>query len=123
MLSLVSGLAMAGFSLAGWHMIWAIAIPHWAYSFAHGVHQPCSQAGAIGPFPQAAGTAAALSGFVMMAAAFVAGLVYARMQNGTALPLTLGCGAAGIAVALTAWTLVQRHGEPRTLPLVVPEPA
>jgi DHA1 family bicyclomycin/chloramphenicol resistance-like MFS transporter len=122
-LSLVSGVALAGFSWAGWHTVLAIAVPQWAYSMAHGIHQPCSQAGAIGPFPKSAGTAAALSGFVMMAAAFASGLVYAHAQNASVYPLTLGVGAAGVAVAFTAWTLVQRHGEPRTIPDVLPEPA
>ena len=27
-------------------------LPHWLYTFGHGIHQPCGQTGAVGPFPQ-----------------------------------------------------------------------
>ena len=40
------------------------------FMLGHGVHQPCGQSGAVGPFPQAAGAASALSGFLMMVVAF-----------------------------------------------------
>ena len=70
------------------------------------------QAGAVGPFPDKAGTADALSGFLMMATAFAIGLTVGPLLNGTVFPLTLGVGAASVVVALDAWTLVQRHGEP-----------
>jgi DHA1 family bicyclomycin/chloramphenicol resistance-like MFS transporter len=53
------GLAMALLSLAGWHAVWAVLVPQWAYAVGHGIHQPCGQVGAIGPFPDKAGTAAA----------------------------------------------------------------
>ena len=111
--SIGGGLAAAALSLAGVHSVWAILIPQWAYSIGHGIHQPCGQAGAVGPFPEKAGTAAALSGFTMMVTAFCVGLWLGRSLNGTVYPLTLGMGVAGTAVALTAWTLVQRHGESR----------
>ena len=63
------------------------------------------------PFPDKAGTAAALSGFVMMLAAFAAGRWLGAHLDGTVYPLTLGIGAFSAGVALVAWTLVQRHGE------------
>jgi DHA1 family bicyclomycin/chloramphenicol resistance-like MFS transporter len=47
----------------------------------------------------------------MMLAAFVVGLWLGRHLDGTVYPLTLGLGVLGSAVALVAWTLVQRHGE------------
>ena len=118
--SLAGGLSMAALSLAGVHAIWAIVVPQWVYAIGHGIHQPCAQAGAIGPFPEKAGTAAALSGFVMMATAFAISLALGHGMNGTVYPLTLGVGAFGIVVAATAWTLVQRHGEVRHLPVRQP---
>ena len=114
--SLVGGLASVALSLAGWHTVWAVLLPQLVYAVGHGIHQPCGQAGSIGPFPEKAGAAAALSGFVMMAVSFGIGLWLGRGLNGTVYPLTLGLGFFGSAVALVAWTLVQRDGEPQAAP-------
>ena len=65
--TLAGGLGMAGLSLAGVHTVWAILLPQYLYAIGHGMHQPCGQTGAIGPFPEKAGTAASLSGFAMTA--------------------------------------------------------
>lgn len=111
-LSATGGGAMAALALAGVQAPWAIAGPHLLYALGHGIHQPCGQAGAIGPFPEKAGTAAALSGFLMMATAFGVGLWVGRSLDGTVLPLALGMGVAGLSVGTIAWTLVQRHGDP-----------
>ncbi len=110
--TLTGGLGMAALSLAGVHTVWAVLIPQWLFSIGHGIHQPCGQVGAVAPFPEKAGTAAALSGFVMMVTAFGAGLWLGRHLNGTVYPLTLGIGAFSIGTAAVAWSLVQWHGEP-----------
>ncbi len=110
--TLAGGLSMAALSLAGVHAVWAIVLPQYLFAIGHGVHQPCGQAGAIGPFPEKAGTAASLSGFVMTLAALAVGLWLGHSLNGTVYPLTLGVGAVSVALATVAWTLVQRHGEP-----------
>jgi MFS transporter, DHA1 family, multidrug resistance protein len=111
--TLAGGLTCALLSLAGVHTVWAVLVPQWAFALGHGIHQPCGQVGAVGPFPEKAGTAAALSGFLMMAVSFAVGLWLGRALDGTVYPLTLGIGAFSIGVATVAWTLVQRHGEPR----------
>lgn len=113
-LTLAGGLSMAVLSLMGVHSVWAIAVPQWLYALGHGIHQPCGQAGAVGPFPEKAGTAASLSGFGMTVSAFAVGLWLGRNLDGTVYPLTLGVGAFSIGVALVAWTLVQRHGDPHS---------
>jgi DHA1 family bicyclomycin/chloramphenicol resistance-like MFS transporter len=110
--SLAGGLGLAGLSLAGVNGVWAILLPHWLFCIGHGVHQPCGQAGAVGPFPEKAGTAASLSGFFMMLCAFVGGQILGHTLTDNVLPVTLGVGACGVLVAVTAWTLVQRHGDP-----------
>lgn len=109
--TLGGGLGMALLSLAGVIGVWAIIVPQWLFAIGHGLHQPCGQVGAVGPFPEKAGTAAALSGFVMMLTSFAVGLWLGQNLNGTVYPLTLGMGAFSCGVALVAWTLVQRHGE------------
>ena len=108
--SLAGGLGMAALSLAGVYSVWAIIVPQWLYAIGHGIHQPCGQAGAVGPFPEKAGTAASVSGFLMMLAASGVGLWLGRSLNGTVFPVTLGVGVFSVLVTLVAWTLVQRHG-------------
>ena len=114
-LSLSGGALLAVLSLAGAHewSVWAVVAPQWLFALGHGIHQPCGQAGAVGPFRDKAGTAASLSGFCMMLTAFLIGLWLGRGLNGTVFPLTLGIAAASVAVATVAWTLVQRHGDPQ----------
>ena len=110
--SLAGGVSMAVLSLAGVHAVWAIALPQILFAIGHGVHQPCGQAGVVGPFPDKAGTAASVSGFVMMLTAFFVGLWLGRMLDHSVLPMTLGIGAFSIVLATVAWTLVQRDGDP-----------
>ena len=122
-LSLSGGVLLAVLSLAGAHEVtfWAVIAPQWLYALGHGIHQPCGQAGAVGPFRDKAGTAASLSGFCMMFTAFLIGLWLGRSLNGTVFPLTLGIAAFSVAVATVAWTLVQRHGDPQ--PSAAAQPA
>jgi DHA1 family bicyclomycin/chloramphenicol resistance-like MFS transporter len=110
--SLVGGLGMAAFSVAGVHTVWALFLPQCVFALGHGIHQPCGQAGAVGPFPEKAGTAASLSGCAMMMVAFVVGLWLGQRLDGTVYPLGFGVAAFGIGLALVAWTWVQRDGEP-----------
>ena len=110
--SLAGGVGMALLSLAGVQAVWAIVLPQLLFGFGHGIHQPCGQSGVVGPFPEKAGTAASVSGFAMMLTAFGIGLWLGRAPASSVLPVTLGVGACSLLLALVAWTLVQRHGEP-----------
>ncbi len=114
-LSLISGLLMAGLTWAGVNNLWGIVLPYALFMLAHGVHQPCGQSGAIGPFPQAAGTASALNGFLMTLVAFVMGTWLGTHMDGTVRPLTYGIALWTVLIALTAWTLVRRHGSVKPL--------
>jgi DHA1 family bicyclomycin/chloramphenicol resistance-like MFS transporter len=109
-LSLSGGTLMAGMALAGWHNVWAIMVPQCVFMLGHGIHQPCSQSGAVGPFPQAAGAASALNGFFMMVAAFAMGGWLGKYLDGTVYPMVFGIWFWSVLIALTAWTLVQKHG-------------
>lgn len=102
----------------------------WLYAVGHGLHQLCSQAGVVASFPQQAGAASALSGFIMSALAFGIGAVLSVWMAapglaGTVLPLTLGVGLGGAVTAWLALGTVQRDGHPpRQLTTIVPaEPA
>lgn len=109
-LTLSGGLLMAGLAFAGIHSTAAIVGPLTLMVLGHGVHQPCGQSGAVGPFPRAAGAASALNGFVMMLAVFGVGGWLGTHLDGTVLPLTYGMGFWSVCVALLAWTVVQKHG-------------
>ena len=109
-LSLTSGLLLAGLTWAGVNNLWAIVLPYALFMLAHGVHQPCGQSGAVGPFPQAAGTASAVNGFLMTLVAFVMGTWLGTHMDGTARPLTYGVALWSLLIALVAWTLVRRSG-------------
>jgi len=109
-LSLSGGTLMGVLALAGLHNGWAIMPAQYLFMLGHGVHQPCSQSGAIGPFPQAAGAASALNGFLMTLAAFAVGSWLGTHMDGTVYPLVLGMWFWSALIALAAWTLVQRQG-------------
>ncbi len=109
-LSLTGGTLMGVIALTGVQSTWAIVLPQCLFMLAHGIHQPCSQSGAVGPFPQAAGAASALNGFIMMVVAFVMGGWLGTHRDGTVMPLTLGVWFWSVLIALTAWTLVQKFG-------------
>jgi DHA1 family bicyclomycin/chloramphenicol resistance-like MFS transporter len=112
--SLAGGLGMVALSWGGVISPWAICIPQMVFNFGHGMHQPCGQAGVVGPFAQAAGAASALSGFMSAAAAFLIGQWLGRAIDGTVFPLTQTLALFSVLTAAVAWTLVRRHGEPAT---------
>jgi DHA1 family bicyclomycin/chloramphenicol resistance-like MFS transporter len=95
----------------GVQSVWAIMPAQLLFIIGHGIHQPCGQSGAVGPFPHAAGAASAVNGFLMMLAAFAMGSWLGTHMDGSVRPLTLGVWFWSGLIALTAWTLVQKHGE------------
>jgi len=111
-LTLAGGLLMAALAWAGLHNVWALLLPFHLFMFAHGVHQPCSQSGAVVPFPHAAGAASALSGFLMMIAAFAMGGWLGKHMDATVYPLAYGLCFWSVCIAAIAWTVVQKYGEP-----------
>ena len=87
---------------------WAMIVGHCFIAFAHGVNQPCAQAGAVGDFPRHAGRAAALSGFAMMLAAFFCGQLMAPSLGTSAWPLIVASVIGSAGIAFVAWVLVPR---------------
>jgi len=114
-LSLAGGTTMGVLPLLGvTSSLWSVLLPFLVFMLAHGVHQPCGQSGAVNPFPTSAGAASALNGFCMMAAAFAMGGWLALQGAETVQPMTNGVWFWSVCIALTAWTAVQRHGDPST---------
>lgn len=108
MLSLVGGTTLGVLALAGVYTVWAIMVPVYVFMLGHGIHQPCGQSGAVGPFPHTAGAASALSGFLMMLSAFGMGHWLGSRMDGTVQPLTNGMWFWGVMTAAVAWGLVWR---------------
>ena len=111
--TLAGGLGMAACAFIAAPPWPAVLFVHSLYAFGHGMHQPCGQAGAVGPFPQMAGVASALAGCVLALVAFAVGLWLGSALDGTLRPLGIGMAIAACATATVAWTLVRWHGEAR----------
>jgi DHA1 family bicyclomycin/chloramphenicol resistance-like MFS transporter len=106
----IAGCSVIALALAGMHTVWALLVPQWIYAFAHGFHMPCGQAGTVAPFPDKAGAASALAGFVMAVAAFGIGRWLGGAMDGSVLPFAWGLGFWSAMTCAVAWTLVRRHG-------------
>jgi DHA1 family bicyclomycin/chloramphenicol resistance-like MFS transporter len=111
--SLVGGCWMTFNAWLGWQSVVGLMGPFYLFILAHGIHQPCGQSGAVGPFPKAAGAASALGGFLMMVAAFATGLWLGAVKDGSAMPMAQSIAFWSVLTALSAWLLVLRRGGPR----------
>jgi DHA1 family bicyclomycin/chloramphenicol resistance-like MFS transporter len=115
-LTVTGGVSMAALAHAGegqdWYGAWAVMVPMYIFMLGHGVHQPCGQSGAVTPFPQRAGTASALNGFLMMLGAFFMGAWLSSHMDRPVFALAHGVLLWAIVITLVAWTAVQRHGRP-----------
>ena len=108
LMTLAGASLTGGLAWAGAQGVAAIMLPFYLYMLGHGIHQPCSQAGAVGPFPRTAGAASSLSGFLMMLPAFAMGLWLGGSMDGTHFPLTNGIWFWGTLTALVSWSMVWR---------------
>jgi len=71
-----------------WH--WSVMLGiMFATMFLHGIQSPLSQAGAITPFAEQAGTAAGLSGTLYMIMAFIIITIMGVAYNGTMYPIAI----------------------------------
>lgn len=104
------GVALLAWLGAGqaWYGAWAIVLPFYLFMVGHGIHQPCGQSGAVGPFPQTAGTASAVNGFWMMVAAFAMGDWIGIHLDGSIWPLVHGILFWTVLICAAAWLLVPR---------------
>lgn len=97
--------------LAGVVSVWlvpasiaVVIVPMFFYSLSVGFVMPNSMAGALGPFPQMAGAASALMGFIQMALAASFGAVVGWVYDGTPLPMMMTIATCG----LIAWAVSLR---------------
>ena len=112
-LSLLGGCGLLLAAWSGWETWIGLMGPFYLFILAHGIHQPCGQSGAVGPFPKAAGAASALGGFLMMVAAFVTGVWLGGAKDGSSMPMAQSIAFWSVLTALSAWLLVLRRGGTR----------
>jgi MFS transporter, DHA1 family, multidrug resistance protein len=86
-----------------------IVLPMLVYMIGIGLILPSALAGAIGPFPRRAGAAAALLGFIQMAAAAALGGAIGLLHDGTARPMAGAIALAALFIPL-AWRFMVRPG-------------
>jgi DHA1 family bicyclomycin/chloramphenicol resistance-like MFS transporter len=107
-----AGALMTVFALAGWVHVAAIVGPMFLYMVGTGWVMPNATAGAIGPFPEKAGAAAALLGFLEMTLAAGVGAAVGRLHDGTQWPMALAILASGVAALALCVLLVRGPGRP-----------
>jgi len=108
--SAAGGLGVVALSAAGLESVWALLVPQWLFYFGHGLHMPCGQAGTVAPFPNKAGAASALAGFVMALVAFAIGRWFGVVLDASVQPFAWTLGFWSGMTCLVSWTLVRRHG-------------
>ena len=107
---LAGGLGFLAFAMAGVQHWLLVLIALFVVMTAHGINIPCTQAGSLAPFPERAGAAAGLFGFVMMVVALATGIWVGSSHDGTLLPLA--SISATVGVLLFAVTrLLARYGK------------
>jgi len=95
------GLAMAASIALGATSPAALALPMALYLCGLGLAMPQSMAGALMPFPERAGAASSLLGFLQQATASAIGIVVGQMLGSSALPLAAIIATMGVlALAL-----------------------
>lgn len=110
--TMAAAVALAVLAITDARHVLAVMLPMWLFALGHGVNNPCGQTGSVAPFPQAAGLASALSGFVTAVVAFGIGLWLGHALDGSVRPFATGLLVCALGSLTVAWTLVRRLGEP-----------
>lgn len=121
--TLLGGIGLALVGLFEPDSVWPLLAALWLLAFGHGIHQPCGQTGAVGPFPQMAGTASALAGFILATTAFLIGLALGSAFDGSVRFMAWGAALGALATAAVAHTAVQRQAQPASLSTSTPHEA
>lgn len=106
------GMAAGGLGSAlavslGTHEAFGLVLAVGLYMAGMGMAWPQAQAGALLPFPDRAGAASSLLGFLTQTNSAVVGAILGHILRGTAWPFAIAFALAGCA-ALMLWTLTRR---------------
>jgi DHA1 family bicyclomycin/chloramphenicol resistance-like MFS transporter len=84
-----------------------LLLPLMTYMIGIGMVSPNSQAGAIGPFPAAAGAASSLLGFLQMSIAAGVGAVLGHLEARTSIPMAVAILLTVCGLNLTYWLVLR----------------
>ena len=91
-----AGVVMAALGLSGVDTAWAIVLPMAAYMFAFSFIVPAGQAAAMSIFPDIAGAASSMLGFVQLALSALTGLLVGHFADGTQVPMVVAIGLVSL---------------------------
>jgi DHA1 family bicyclomycin/chloramphenicol resistance-like MFS transporter len=89
----------------------ALVLPMALYLVGLGLTFPQAMAGGMTPFPERAGAASSILGFVSQLSAAIIGALVVALLDGTAWPLAVSVTAMG-ALTLLFWLLLPRVASP-----------
>ena len=105
--SLCGAALMAVLALAGVFAPWSLFGPTAIIAFGNGLAMANLQAGALGVYPQSAGTASGLSGFLQMSVAAAFAQAVGNLQDGTPWPM-IGFMVAALFLSFASFLVGQR---------------
>ena len=105
-ISLLGGGLMAGLAALAPLSVASIVAPMAIFSAGLGMALPAGMAGAMAPFPQIAGAASALLGFIQMLVAAAASFAVGVLPHASALPMAVVIAASAAAALLSFTGLV-----------------
>jgi MFS transporter, DHA1 family, multidrug resistance protein len=111
-ISALGGGLMLLAALMDYNFVAAVMGPMIVYSIGLGLVLPQSQAGAMAPFPEKAGLASALMGFLMLGFAALLGYVIAVLYDGTQIVMVSAIASMGILAFIAFHITVAGRNRP-----------
>ena len=108
-IGLIGGLGFLAMVMAGWNNGFMVIGAQFVVMLAHGINFPSAQAGSLAPFPEKAGAAAGLFGFISMLGAFFTGMWVGASHDGTVMPLASISATVAVGLFVSA-RILARHG-------------
>lgn len=110
----LSGTVLAALAFAGIATLAAILIPMAGFMAAYSLIVPQATAGALSPFPEVAGAASSLLGFLQICVGAASATAVGVLDDGTQMPMTTAVGIAAVALPIVYFSLVRPiHGTRR----------
>jgi DHA1 family bicyclomycin/chloramphenicol resistance-like MFS transporter len=106
----VSAIVIAVLPWAGVNHLGTIVAPMFVYMLMFSLVVPPAQAAALTPFPQAAGAASSLMGFLQLCVGAAVGAIVGQFDDGTQIPMVTVIGVTGLGPLAAYWLLVRRAG-------------
>ena len=87
----------------------AIVAPMFVYMFMFSLVVPPAQAAALAPFPDAAGAASSLMGFLQLCLGAIVGVLIGQVDDGTQIPMVTAIAITGLGPLAAYWLLIRRN--------------